>query len=284
MASGICKLTGTSGAFVKSHLIPKALTRPEDPGLPLIQGGSGKRAKRRWDSWYDSKLVTRRGEDILSALDDRAIRYLRSEKLLWSGWGPMTALGDLHTLMPGTSWGVRKVEVDEPDKLRLFFLSLLWRAAASGLPEFSEVQLPTDNLDQLGKMIVEQDPGAISFYPTTLTQLSTTGIVHNMAPIAQVKHVPELADPPGESTEKDIPIFRFYFDGLVAHVHNHASDDGYAESLGNFFVGASNELIITTVSYEHSFEHENLSYVMAETIFGPDDRYRTPFDPRAEGR
>lgn len=54
MANGRCKLIGTKGKFVKSHLIPKALTRHEEPGLPLIQGGSGKRRKLRWDSWYDS--------------------------------------------------------------------------------------------------------------------------------------------------------------------------------------------------------------------------------------
>jgi hypothetical protein len=82
MANGTCRLTGTKGKFVKSHLIPKALTRPEEPGLPLIQGGSGKRARKRWDSWYDSELVTREGEDILSALDDWAIRYLRSQTTL----------------------------------------------------------------------------------------------------------------------------------------------------------------------------------------------------------
>lgn len=193
----------------------------------------------------------------------------------------MTSLGSFHNPMPNTPWGIRKVKVDEPNKLRLFFLSLLWRAAASGLPEFSEVQLPADELDKLGKMIVGQNAPAISFYPTILTQLSTMGIIHNMTPLAQVKHVPELVDPPGESTKRDIPIFRFYFDGLIAHVHRHASDDGYTQSLGDFVVGADSELTLTTVTYEHSFEHENLSCVMAETIFSPDDRWRTPFHPSA---
>jgi hypothetical protein len=191
----------------------------------------------------------------------------------------MTALGSLHTPVPGTPWGVRKVKVDEPNKLRLFFLSLLWRAAASGMPEFSEVQLPAADLDQLGNMIVGQHPHVISFYPTVLTQLSTTGIVHNMTPLAQIKRVPELVDSSGRSTERHIPIFRFYFDGLVAHMHRHATDDGYTESLGDFFIGADSELTVTTVTYEHSFEHENLSYVMAETIFDPNDRWRTPFHP-----
>lgn len=179
----------------------------------------------------------------------------------------MTALGGLHTSMPGTPWGIRKVKVDEPDKLRLFFLSLLWRAAVSGLPEFSEVQIPRADLDQLGQMIVDSDPGEISFYPTALVQLSTMGIVHNMAPIAAVKHIPELGEPTDKSTKRDIPILRFYLDGLVAHVHRHASDDGYTQDISNLIVGAGNKLTVTTVTYEHSFERENLSYVMTETIW-----------------
>jgi hypothetical protein len=263
----ICKLTGTTGVYVKSHLIPKAVTRPEAPGLPLIQGGSGRRAVRRWDSWYDKGLVTKEGEAILSDLDDWAIRHLRAERLIWSGWGPMTALGSFHNRIPGTPWGVRKVKVDDPKKLRLFFLSLLWRAAASQLHEFSEIDLPASDLDKLAKMIVRQDPDPIDFYPATLTQLSTLGMIHNMAPIAQVKLVPELSDFPDESSGREIPIFRFYFDGLIAHVHRHASDDGHTKRLGDFFVGADRKLTVSTVSYEHSFERENLSYVIAETVY-----------------
>ena len=264
---GTCRLTGAKGKFVKSHLIPKAVTRPEQPGLPFIQGGSGQFARRRWDSWYDKELVTREGEDILSALDDWAIRYLRAQKLLWSGWGPITALGGLHNAIPGTPWGFRTVNVDEPSRLRLFFLSLLWRAAASRLPEFSEVNIPDHDLELLANMLIRQDAGDISFYPATLTQLSTLGVIHNSTPLAQTKNIPELSDAPDRSTKKEMPIFRFYFDGLVTHIHRHSADDGYTNSIGDFFAGFGHKLSVTTVSYESSFEHENLYYVMSETIY-----------------
>jgi len=64
MVIGTCRLSGTQGKLVKSHLVPKAFTRPEEPGLPLIQGRPGQRAVRRWDSWYDAHLVTRHGENM----------------------------------------------------------------------------------------------------------------------------------------------------------------------------------------------------------------------------
>lgn len=268
MSTGSCKLTGLKGKFVKSHLIPKALTRPEQPGLPFVQGGSGQRAQRRWDSWYDARLVTREGEDILSELDNWAIRFLRSQKLLWSGWGPMKALGRLHHPIPGTPWGVRRVKVDDPKILRLFVLSILWRAAATELPEFSEVNLPDGDLELIRQMIVDKNTGDLPFYPATLIQLSTIGMVHNMSPLAQTKKIPELSRFESASTKRDIPIFRFYFDGLIIHFHRHSCDDGYTNSIPHFFIGGGDILTVTTVTYDSSFQRENLGYVMAETVYG----------------
>lgn len=263
MSSGTCRLTNHKGNFVKSHLIPKAFTRPEEPGLPLLQSAPGKRAIKRWDSWYDAQLVTRRGENILEAYDTWGIAYLRTQKLVWSGWGEAESLGDLSQPIGDGSWGLREVPVESPHMLRLFFLSLLWRAAASSLMEFAEVQLPHDHLESLRSMVVAGDPGPVAFYPVTLTQLSTRGIVHNMAPIAQTKWQPEVEGVPS----RDIPIFRFYFDGLIAHITRQGDDDGWAAELGNLVVGQGRTLAVSTVTYEASFQKENLGHLMRETIW-----------------
>jgi hypothetical protein len=86
MKEGICKLTGEKGKFVKSHIIPAALTTPEGTG-PLTQGGRGRPPIRRWSSWYDPCLVTQAGEAILAEYDNWAIQELRKNKLIWSSWG-----------------------------------------------------------------------------------------------------------------------------------------------------------------------------------------------------
>ena len=85
-------------------------------------------------SWYDTALVTSPGEEILRGLDDWAIRELRQHKLIWSSWGTDIELNTAdHVQLPldAMGWGCREIEVSEPARLRLFFLSLLWRAAAS---------------------------------------------------------------------------------------------------------------------------------------------------------
>jgi hypothetical protein len=73
MTNGVCKLTGNSGKFVRSHLIPKALTRPSVAGGYFISAGPGIRPKKSWSSWYDEELVIRKGERILADYDDWAI-------------------------------------------------------------------------------------------------------------------------------------------------------------------------------------------------------------------
>jgi hypothetical protein len=174
----------------------------------------------------------------------------------------MTSLGGLHAPISGTPWGLRKVEVDDPARLRLFFLSLLWRTAASDLPECSEVELSEPDLAQLGGMLIHQTPDPLWFYPASLTQLSSIGAIHNMTPIAQTKHIRDLDGTIGDS----IPFFRFYFDGLVAHIHRHPTDDATIRNLGTIIVGSARELTLSTVTYEGSFERENLSHILGETF------------------
>lgn len=252
--AGTCKLTDKKGTFVKSHLIPRALTRPRSPGIPFIQAGSGTLPVRRWDSWYDAELTIRKGENILADLDDWAISELRKHQLIWSAWEGATSLHDKVELIPGTSMGLRTIQGVDPIRLRLFFLSLLWRAAATTRPEFSEIILPPDDLEKLRLMILEGDPGQIDFYPVQLIQLYTLGETHNQTPIVQTKTIPSYEDTP----ERQIPIFRFYFDGLIMHFHRQASDEGYTVAQGSLNVGYGNELTVTAFPYEASSQHNML--------------------------
>ncbi len=262
---GICKLTGHSGPYVKSHIIPAALTKPEKSGFPFIQGGSGLKAEIRWSSWYDDGLVTRKGEDILAQYDDWAIAELRRLGLVWSGWkADQSALND-HTQIPETPWGIRKVVTRDTAKLRLFFLSLLWRAASTERWEFGEIYLPADHLEQLRVMVLNGNPEPISFYPISLTQLSTKGDIQNQTPFAGEKPV----YPGSESEPIMIPFFRFYMDGLIAHIGRQVSDHGQTKELGSQVVGSGPEVVLSTVTYEESFQRKNLRIVMAETMFRP---------------
>lgn len=58
-------------------------------------------------------------------------------RLIWSGWGK-----DEMMLVPGTNGiGFRKVEGIDTTQLRLFLLSILWRATMSKMHEFSAIRM-----------------------------------------------------------------------------------------------------------------------------------------------
>jgi len=266
MVSGVCKLTGHKGQFVRAHILPKALTRPREKGLPFLQAGNGSRPVRRWDSWYDNELVIRKGEDILSKLDDFAIYELRRSKLIWSGWDVSDNVLAENDRVLGTGLGFRRVVGIDPTKLRLFFLSLLWRAAASERWEFSEIVINFDDLERIRLMLLSGSPDPSNFYPIVLTQLSTRGEVHNHTPIMSNKKFPGFDGEPDYNCE----MVRLYMDGLIAHVHITKSDFDlkYFEDMGNLIVGQGEDLVVTTVTYETSSQLANLRRIVLETSFG----------------
>lgn len=259
---GYCKLTHRTGRFVDSHIIPESLTRPTIKSNPLFQYGSGIRPLRRWSSWYEPRLVTDEGERYLSDLDNWAVLELRKHRLVWSGWGDELTLDGHHTKIHDGIIGVRRVDGIDPIKLRLFFLSLLWRAAATQLKEFLDVVLPLDDVEKLRLMILNNDTEPLSFYSCQLTQLSTKGITHNHAPLRDTKYLPDLERSGNESIE--LQTFRFYFDGLIAHMHVGLPLSYNIKQLGNLIVGAENSLVLSTVTFEGSLQNINMRAIMKE--------------------
>lgn len=153
----------------------------------------GRPATKRWSSWYDPKLVTAEGEAILRDLDAWAINELRRHKLVWSSWGDEAELRtpDHRVLLPDGGWGFREIEVSDPNMFRLFFLSLLWRAAASTIPDLDDVQLDDRDLQQLRDMILSGNAAPLTFYPILLMQLSTRGKPHNLTPFRRTVTEPD---------------------------------------------------------------------------------------------
>src|SRR5262249_32980427 len=137
--------------------------------------------------------------------------------------------------------GFRSISEIDFKRLRIFFLSLLWRAAETDRVEFSAIKLDGNDLDRLRTMLLTGNAEPIEFYPVTLIQLSTRGFEHNFSASAEVKTNPAIEDVPART----IPHFRFYFDGLVAHVHRET-----VGQLDDTIIGARETLLVTTVPFE----------------------------------
>ena len=149
--------------------------------------------------------------------------------------------------------------------MRKFFLSLLWRAAASDLHEMSFVSLPQHDINILREYIAFDKILAKNFYPVELFQLSTVGEIHNHTPIMKTKAVPSGI----EGVFSPVDFVRFYFDGLIAHIRVGATALDHVERFGPLFLGQQKETGVVTISYETSLQRDTLEFLRNKTVFYP---------------
>ena len=244
----MCRLTLSEGIFVKSHIIPRALTKPELNGHRLIQIESKKKRVIRHDSWYDSALVSEEGENILRDLDDFGVSELRRLGILWSAKYPIGKLQLPFGQKTDHEPGRLQLETVNETNLRRFFTSIIWRSAASDLADMADVKLPKSDLEKLRLEVVglvDVDP---FFYPIYLNFYCTTGPRHNLSPFVRFTNAPAPFN----------CYIRLEMDGIVALTFPNASrsDIPLADRFG--VVGFSRRLIVNSMPFEDSFGQRNL--------------------------
>ena len=143
-----CRLCQQSSDLCESHIIPEFLykTMYSKEKHQFIQL-SGPPKVRKWQKGFKEKLLCRECEDKLNKCETYAARVL----------------------FGGTEIGLERMQdaiiVRDVDyqKFKLFQLSLIWRAGASALQQFSNVNLgPHD--ETLRSMIEKDEPGVPTDY------------------------------------------------------------------------------------------------------------------------
>ncbi|EMW3375367.1 hypothetical protein AAEY46_001592 [Yersinia enterocolitica] len=250
---GQCALTELSGKYVKAHIIPKALTTLTNTGKHAIQTGLNRKQTKRLDSWYDTNLVIETGEKILSDIDTKGISELRKYKLIWSGWDSKwekLPQSEFAQYDPSDALSLRSLQNIDINSLRVFFLSILWRSAASQRNEMSDITLSPNILEKLRLITLSKNAGQHYVYPIKFHQISTRGPLHNRTPILE-DH--PLLPEPGSLVEETIPICRLYFNGLVTHIILTEQPE-IAAKFSKLILGVDSDLIVLTKQYSNSRE------------------------------
>lgn len=150
-----CKLTGTVGPGIKAHIIPKSFysfsKKDHKPAHVIKLNGASSRVSKSHVGEFDSQIVTSEGEAYFSELDSYAYDFLvkreQDGKIYHDGQNPLC------------------VEIASFDyrKLKLFFLSLLWRAGVTTRPLFRKVILGPHE-EHIRRQILSNDPGDPEVY------------------------------------------------------------------------------------------------------------------------
>lgn len=122
---------------MRSHIYPKGFYTFEELPLVAMTTNPATRAKRIPIGIYDEELVIEEVEKSFAKLDDYAIRTFRPEATvdqLFRENGRIAVDDD------GSPLAYQIANVDH-DKLKQFFISVLWRAGATARPEFNQLDL-----------------------------------------------------------------------------------------------------------------------------------------------
>lgn len=159
----LCKLCGRNEPLVKAHIIPKSMYPFEgERREPLIRVPSAPDAppERSWIGEYDPALVCAECEATFHPWDDYAVRLFREEPREKD-----------YVYVDGEP-GAYTLKTYDYARLKLFFVSLLWRASESSRPFFEHVRVGPKHTVRLRQMILDNDPGGPEEYSVFIVRLT----------------------------------------------------------------------------------------------------------------
>lgn len=205
----VCKLTGAKGPGVRAHIIPRSFYdfgKSEHKPAKIIQlAGENSTISTSQIGEYDEGIVTKEGEAYFSVCDTYAW-----ECLVKRGQDGRLYHDSLNPLC---------IEISDFDylKLKMFFISLLWRAGVSSRALFRRVNLGPHE-DRLRQLILANDPGSPHDYSVILG-------IHRDTPDYGL---PMLEPIPLRDEETGIKYYRFSLGRLVACIKVDSQSYGHA--------------------------------------------------------
>jgi hypothetical protein len=240
----ICRCCGKEKKLIKAHIIPAAFFRRLDDGSgPLRLLTTEEHPKRSPVGVYDCNILCEECESQFGDWDNYGQELLGRE--------PKNAL----PIMVGDQLAGYEVREYKYDFLKLFFISVLWRASVSEHPFYTRVKLGP--YEALAKELIEQrNPGLENDFSVTLAKFDH--------PLGK-----SMLNPHPEQWE-GVDYQRFYLGGYVAYIK---TDERRVPKLhSDFFMRADQPLQIIRRDLEQSKELP----LMQKIIGAPKNQSRKP--------
>jgi len=168
----ICKLCGENKKLIKSHIIPEGFFRPLRSGdmVPEIHSNiNDVFPKRSPIGIYDKTILCEKCDKYLGVWDGYA------QKLLIQDFSEELAV------QKGNTKTAYKIDKYDYKQLKLFFLSVLWRASISSQTFYSKIEIGPHE-DIIKEMINHEDPGEPFDYAVSLAKFSDPRVTAMLDP------------------------------------------------------------------------------------------------------
>ncbi len=168
----ICKLCGEDRKLIKAHIIPEGFFRPLRLGstsLEIHSNTNGVFPKKSPIGVYDKNILCEKCDKYIGLWDDYAHRLL------------IQNFSDKFAVYEGNSKVAYKINIYDYKKLKLFFISVLWRASISSQPFYKKIEIGIHE-QILKKMIIDDDPGDPYDYAVSLAKFIDPAIIAMLDP------------------------------------------------------------------------------------------------------
>ena len=190
----ICQLCGGDKKLIKAHIIPEGFFRPlrsERRGPEIHTNTPGEYAKRAPVGIYDTGILCAECDNRLAPWDNHV------QQVLLQGFSEELAVYENRQKV-----AYNIVNFDYK-LLKLFFISLLWRASISTHKFYQHIAVGPFE-PKLKKMILSEEPGLPLMFAVTLAKFSNP-------------EVTGILDPHRDKFE-GVNYCRFYLTGFVAYI------------------------------------------------------------------
>lgn len=225
-----CKLCDQDKALIKAHIFPRKLYGPLTNGsdVPIVYPTNRNRRKQQWQSGiHDNEILCANCDgDIIGPFDHYAQELL---------------LKDMKTYRIATRNNRQWYILQDIDyvKLKLFFISVLWRSSITKNPFFSDVNLGKWE-DKLKNMINNKDPGNANDFSVILVKYEGDLSCIMPSPCMQ------------RTSGDNINYYRFRMAGYLILIK--VDKRAFPEELHAFILRANSTLRVLIADYEKSSE------------------------------
>jgi hypothetical protein len=237
----ICCLCGLKKQLIKAHIIPRKLYKPireasvgEPPSdqVPRIYVvGTEQKPKQSQSGIYESSILCKECDgDLIGLWDNYGQTFLLS-----------TSFSENCLVDNARKLAAYKIEEFDYKQLKLFFMSILWRAAITSDQFFAQIKLGSWE-EKLRKMILAQDPGNENDFSVVLFKYEGA--------------LSEIMQNPTKHRQGGVNYYRFRFPkyGFLIKVDQRS----FHPELLPFVIRSNQQLLIRVMEYTDSKEYERI--------------------------
>lgn len=219
-------------AEAKSHVIPRSvmMAHADQQDIPRLIGSGGGHPKRLRTGVYDETILCHECEKVFGPWDDYGKRFL------------LDMPASSHFL--GTDAEYSQVDGIDYDRLKLFFVSVLWRASVSTHPFYSRVRLGPHEA-RIRAMLLTRSPGSADDYSVLLERF-----------IYPPEAIPTLGPEPCGRIEGR-RFYRLLMNGVVAKIK--VDQARCPTSLQDFVLSPGRPAYFLHKEYKGSVEHRRMA-------------------------